>query len=87
MLSKIKKWGNSAAIRLPANLLNGAGLSIHCVVDIDVIDDQIVIKRSHENPPRIHLPFTEAELLKNLNEHSAHSDELANILPAENDSN
>lgn len=41
---KIKKWGNGAAIHLPANLINSTSLSIHSVVNIDIIDDQIVIK-------------------------------------------
>jgi len=83
--SQIKKWGNSAAIRLPANLLNSAGLSIHSVVNIDVIDDQIVIKPSQDHQSRIRLPVTEAELLDNLDGYTAQADALADLLSSENE--
>lgn len=85
MQSQIKKWGNSAAIRLPENLLNSAGLSIHSVVNIDIIDGQIIIKASHDQPSRIRLPFTEAELLDNLDGYTAQADALADLLPSENE--
>lgn len=86
MQSQIKKWGNSAAIRIPANVLHDVGLSIHSIVNIDVIDDQIVITAPNEKKPRIRLPFTETELLQNLDGYMAHADELANLLPSETDS-
>ena len=86
MQSQVKKWGNSAAIRIPANVLHDVGLSIHSIVTIDVIDDQIVIKAPNEKKQRIRLPFTETELLQNLDGYTAHADELASLLPSETDS-
>ena len=86
MQSQVKKWGNSAAIRIPANVLHDVGLSIHSIVNIDVIDDQIVIKSPNEKKQRIRLPFTETELLQNLDGYTAHADELASLLPSETDS-
>ena len=86
MQSQVKKWGNSAAIRIPANVLHDVGLSIHSIVTIDVVDDQIVIKAQSEKTPCIRFPFTETELLQNLDGYTAHADELANLLPSETES-
>ncbi|MCL2547751.1 MAG: AbrB/MazE/SpoVT family DNA-binding domain-containing protein [Symbiobacteriaceae bacterium] len=46
MHTEIKKWGNSAAIRLPKELLALAGLSVDQPVLILVEDECIVIQKS-----------------------------------------
>jgi antitoxin MazE len=40
----IKRWGNSAALRLPADLLNGLNLKPESVVDVSMKNKAIVIK-------------------------------------------
>jgi antitoxin component of MazEF toxin-antitoxin module len=41
---KIQKWGNSAAIRLPAKLLAAAGISNDSEVDIQADNGRVVIQ-------------------------------------------
>lgn len=41
---KIQKWGNSAAIRLPAKLLAAAGISSDSEVDIQADSGRVVIQ-------------------------------------------
>jgi antitoxin MazE len=40
----IKKWGNSAAVRLPAALLDGLNLKLDSRVEVFTQDEMIVIK-------------------------------------------
>ena len=40
----IKRWGNSAALRLPADLLNGLNLKPESVVDVSMRNKAIIIK-------------------------------------------
>lgn len=39
----IKKWGNSASVRLPIAIMQAAALSVDDVVDIQVEDGRIII--------------------------------------------
>jgi antitoxin MazE len=39
----VKKWGNSAAVRIPGGVLHAAGLHLDEVVDVREQDGQIVI--------------------------------------------
>jgi|LNAP01.1.fsa_nt_gb antitoxin MazE len=43
MRTNIRKWGNSPALRLPAAIMEQAGLSIDAVVDLRVEQNRIVI--------------------------------------------
>lgn len=43
MRTNIRKWGNSPALRLPAAIMEQAGLSIDAAVDLRVEQDRIVI--------------------------------------------
>ena len=43
MRTEIKKWGNSAALRLPATILAKAGLAVNSPMEIDVIDGKLVV--------------------------------------------
>ncbi len=83
MLTEIKRWGNSAAIRLPGKILAQANLDIDSQIRIEVKAGKIVIDAAEKTPRRIKLPFTEAELLKGLDAYGVHADELALPSPAE----
>ncbi|WP_215751348.1 MULTISPECIES: AbrB/MazE/SpoVT family DNA-binding domain-containing protein [unclassified Gluconobacter] len=44
MLGTVRKWGNSAAIRLPANILEAAHLQVNQAVDVREEDGRIIIQ-------------------------------------------
>lgn len=77
MHSEIKRWGNSAAIRIPSKILAQANLDVSSPISMDVIDGKIIIEAAVNAKRRVNLPFSEADLLKGLNAHCAHADELA----------
>ena len=77
MQSEIKRWGNSAAVRLSSKILAQAKLDVFSPISIDVKAGKIVIEAIEKAPRRVHLPFSEADLLKGLDAHGAHADELA----------
>lgn len=77
MQSEIKRWGNSAAVRLSSKILAQAKLDVSSPISIDVKAGKIVIEAIEKAPRRVHLPFSEADLLKGLDAHGAHADELA----------
>jgi len=83
MPSQINKWGNSAAIRIPANILADAGLSIHSHVNIQSIDGRIVIEPAEPVKQPFKLPISEETLLQGLNEFNSHADEVADVLHSE----
>jgi len=76
MKSEIKRWGNSAAVRLSSKVLAQANLGVSSPISIDVKDGKIVIEADQKALRKVNLPFTEADLLKGLTGHGAHSDEL-----------
>ncbi len=80
MLSEVKKWGNSAAVRLPSKVLAAAGLEAGASISIEVVDHKVIIEPIANKPARrLKLPFTEAQLLSGLDAHTAHADELAEL--------
>ncbi len=83
METQIKQWGNSAAIRIPANILSDTNLSVHSPINIEVKGNRIVIEAVTRTPKRLKLPFTEQALLKGLDAHTAHADEIAAPLATE----
>ena len=40
----VKKWGNSAAVRIPAAVMAAAGLSLNAMVDVREKNGRIVIE-------------------------------------------
>lgn len=44
MRTTVKKWGNSAAVRIPVNVLQGAQLDLEDAVDVRDEDGRIVIE-------------------------------------------
>ena len=83
MQSEIKRWGNSAAVRLPTRILAQAQLEMSSLIDIEVVDGKIVIAAAPEPANKLKLPFSEADLLAGLNEDSAHADLLASPMDKE----
>lgn len=77
MQSEIKRWGNSAAVRLSSKILAQAQLDVSSPVSINVKDGKIIITAIANAARRIKLPFSETDLLKDLDAHGAHADELA----------
>jgi len=77
MHSQINKWGNSAAIRIPASVLAELGLSVHSTVDIQVQNGKIIIEPLVASKSDLKLPFSEAGLLSGLDAYHAHADSLA----------
>lgn len=77
MQSEIKRWGNSAAVRLTSKILAQANLEVSSPINIEVQDGKIVIEAARKASRKVNLPFSEADLLKGLDAHGAHADELA----------
>jgi antitoxin MazE len=44
MRTEIARWGNSLALRLPRPIANQAGIAEGTAVEIDVVDNQLVIR-------------------------------------------
>ncbi|WP_270804676.1 AbrB/MazE/SpoVT family DNA-binding domain-containing protein [Aeromonas sp. QDB66] len=77
MQSEIKRWGNSAAVRIPSKILAQANLDVSSPISIEVKAGKIVIAADVNTKRKVNLPFSEAFLLEGLDAHSAHADELA----------
>jgi len=80
MLSEVEKWGDSAAVRLPSEVLAAAGLEVGARVSIEVVDHKVIMESIANKPARrLKLPFTEAQLLSGLGEHRSRADELVEL--------
>jgi antitoxin MazE len=44
MLTKVQKWGNSLALRIPKAFATDARLENNSVVEVSLVDGQIVVK-------------------------------------------
>jgi antitoxin MazE len=45
MVARIKKWGNSLALRIPKELASEAGLDDNSIVEVKVRNGQLVVSR------------------------------------------
>ena len=77
MQAEIKRWGNSAAIRLPSRVLAQAKLDVNSPIRIQVKGDKIIIEAATPTKRKVKLPFTEADLLRGLDPNTSHADSLA----------
>ena len=68
MQTKIQKWGNSLALRIPKTFANDAKLENNSLVNISLTDGQIVIKPLEKSE------WTLEELLSGINENNMHSE-------------
>lgn len=85
MHSEIKRWGNSAAVRLSSKILAQSRLDVSSPINIEVKAGKIIIESAQKAALKVRLPFSEKELLKGLNAHTAHADELATPINEELD--
>jgi len=84
MQTEIKRWGNSAAVRLPSKLLAALRLEINSAISIDVKDNKIIIEAvSEQAEVLLSFPFSEAALLNGMTPESAHADDLAEVTALE----
>jgi antitoxin MazE len=47
MLTKVQKWGNSLAVRIPKAFATDARLENDSLVEISLVDGQIIVKPLH----------------------------------------
>ena len=66
MLTKIQKWGNSLALRIPKAFALDAQLENDSFVEISLVDGQIIIK------PVVTPSWTLEELLARINKKNIH---------------
>jgi antitoxin MazE len=50
MKTRVQKWGNSLAVRIPNHLVRETGLEYNTAVEMKVVDGKLVIQRSDEPP-------------------------------------
>ncbi|MCJ7996915.1 AbrB/MazE/SpoVT family DNA-binding domain-containing protein [Rhizobium cremeum] len=65
----VRKWGNSASVRIPAAVLDAANLKLNAEVDVREENGRIVIE-----PLRV-TSYDLNELLCGISEHNLHSEE------------
>ena len=68
MITKVQKWGNSLAVRIPRSVAQDTNLSSGKAVNLDVQDGQIVIAPARR--PRFRLD----ELLKEVTTRNRHAE-------------
>lgn len=68
MLTKVQKWGNSLALRIPKTLATDAQLENDCFVELSLVNGQIVI--TPVAPPL----WTLEELLAGITEDNLHQE-------------
>lgn len=68
MQTKVQKWGNSLALRIPKTFASDAQLENNSLVNISMTDGQIVIKPVKKSV------WTLEELLSGINESNIHSE-------------
>lgn len=84
MKAEIKRWGNSAAVRLPSKIIAAAHLEVSSQILLEVKGGKIIIEPLPEQPvKKLSLPFSEADLLVGLTATIAHADALAIVADSE----
>jgi len=69
MKSKIQKWGNSLAIRIPKSFAIQTEVEQDSIIDLSVIDGKIIVEPKKQKPK-----YNLAELLEEINEENIHSE-------------
>lgn len=68
MITKVQKWGNSLALRIPKAFALDAQLKNDSIVEVSLVDGQIVIK------PVISPDWTLEQLLEGVNSGNIHQE-------------
>ncbi|TDX32182.1 antitoxin MazE [Modicisalibacter xianhensis] len=79
MKTEIKKWGNSAALRLPRHLLTQAHIDVSSAVEVTVENGKIIVQASVDKRGKTRFPYSEDQLLQGLDASTAHADEIASV--------
>ena len=79
--TEIKRWGNSNAIRLSGVMSEIPHFSVGTKVLVKVTEKGLYIEKIKK--PQKRLPFSEKQLLAGMTHHTAHHDELPEILSDE----
>ncbi len=80
--AKIQKWGNGLALRVSGVLRDIPNFHEGTEVDIEVSEQGLSITKARPGR-QLNLPFSEAQLLKDLDPYTVHAEELADLLPSE----
>lgn len=81
--SEIKKWGNSLALRVTGVMAELPNFRDGTKVVVEVSAEGIIVKPAHPPGKRLRLPYSEEELLADLDPDTAHADELATPVATE----
>ncbi len=68
MRTKVQKWGNSLAIRIPKAFAEEIDLELHTAVDVSVVDGQLVV-----SPAKVQL-YTLESLLASVTQENLHAE-------------
>ena len=68
MRTRIRKWGNSLALRIPKPLAAEAGLEQDAAVELSLVDGKLVIS------PALGSPYTLDDLLAGVTEDNLHGE-------------
>jgi len=69
MKSKIQKWGNSLAIRIPKSFAVQTEIKQDSIIDLSVIDGKIIVEPEKQKPK-----YTLEELLDGVTEENLHGE-------------
>jgi antitoxin MazE len=75
--TEIKRWGNSLALRVSGIMAEIPGFKEGMKVTVEVTEEGLTVKPVPEEVREGSLPYSERELLQDLDAESAHADELA----------
>ncbi|EGR4069223.1 AbrB/MazE/SpoVT family DNA-binding domain-containing protein [Vibrio cholerae] len=75
MRTQIRKIGNSLGNIIPAAFIRQLGLVEGADIEVKTEGKRIIIEPIER--PKMRFPFSEKELLKGLNAHTGHADEIA----------
>ncbi len=50
MKTRVQKWGNSLALRIPRSFAEEAGLHIDAAVELSLVEGSLVVKRITQQP-------------------------------------
>ncbi len=50
MKTRVQKWGNSLAVRIPTHIVREVGLAYNASVEMEVEEGKLVIQRSKDAP-------------------------------------
>jgi antitoxin MazE len=68
MKTRIRKWGNSLALRIPKAFAIQTGLAEESVVNLELVDGQLVIRPPARTPPTLE------ELLRKVTPENIHGE-------------